>query len=137
MTLLECPIANWHDEMNLLNDDQLKRIAYADKDSWGKFYGGRSDGGKCCIIGHILDGFECSGVVEPPTSQYAQEVRRYQHDLGRDKSITPLEDYYMMYGKILHNDKLQVKRIANIQNYAREILESRNKKIVMEKEIVV
>lgn len=111
---------NWKEELNLLNDDQLKRVAYADKDSWAPSYYGK----KCCIMGHILE-------LEP--IRYNERLFEYRYSINLANDKTELQLFYDD-GWINHSstypdlDKLQ-KRVEIIQNEAKRILEERQKSI--------
>lgn len=121
---------NWKEELNLLNDDQLKRVVYADKDSWAPQYSGNP----CCIMGHILD---------LPPSDYNERLFEYRYSINRTNDKTELQLFYddgwiCIDSTYPDFGKLQ-KRVEIIQNEAKRILEERKQRVseqIVSKEIV-
>jgi hypothetical protein len=109
----------WKKEMEYLNDDQLKRIAFARDDSWGFQYIGERN----CVLAHILD-FKAASVV----------LHNYYHTLNL--TYSPLEQYYSQAFSRDETDKIiHPEIIKEIQDHAKKLLEERAKKIERELEI--
>lgn len=118
-------VITWQDELELLNDEQLKRIAFADKDSWGIYYSCTcGDENECCIVGHILGEERTCG----------DRVRRYHLDVNDGVTEwTPLEHFYMAnYAKETFDDV-----IKQIQEEACKILNKRQERIKQPIEIEI
>ena len=126
---------NWKDELALLNDEQLERIAFAKKDSWGKFYYDKPTY-QSCVLGHIF-GFRKAN-QETFMSEYRQRL-----SLNRDVS-SPLEKYYMNAWRLgICNlvdweaiNPIHPEIIEEIQNHAKHLLEERRMRIQEEQVIV-
>lgn len=104
----------WREEMNLLNDDQLKRIAFAEKDSWGCWYNKEGNGGRCCIMGHILN-LQIESTME--------QIMDYRNSLQTNiLNYAPLEKYYM-------DNFIHIEIIIEIQDKAKQLLKERAAKI--------
>ena len=118
---------NWQQEMRLLNDDQLGRIAYAEKDSWGYYYYPATGQG-CCVYGHALE-LNAQNVVEKMHEVYvALGIEVYEIIDAK----SPLEEYYQTaflpafpYPKL----ELHPEIIEEIQNYAKQLLEERKQRV--------
>lgn len=111
---------NWQEELALLNDDELTRIAYAERESWGFWYNHHDRyGGQSCVLDHALN---------HPTTK---ALYYYKTILGL--GISPLEQFYYKAWETTEdpltnmsiNELADFSIIEQIQNYARELLNQR------------
>ena len=109
---------NWKDELALLNDEQLERIAFAGSSSWGYSYWNYNSkhGYPCCILGHIFH-----------NEQFI--IRNYERQNHRMNlgGYSPLELHYLSA-----TDYQGIKNMAiieEIQNHAKHLLEERKARI--------
>lgn len=127
----------WKQELNLLNDEQLGRIAFADKDSWGYHYYTLEGRKGCCVYGHAFE-------FEKLRRGYYEIMEHIHAELINNLILTPLEEYYYNAfrsdcgivdpSKIYHPEIIE-----EIQTEAKRILEERKQRIseqILSKEIV-
>ena len=108
---------NWQQELNLLNDDQLSRIAFAEKDSW-------EFGFHCCVLGRALELYG---------KDVMREVDNYRNQLDPNLiGRSPLEEFYMSavikdenYKTVITHHEI----ITEIQAEALRILAERRAKV--------